>query len=57
MKKIRQRISRVLGGNNIVVEQQQQERNITPTISDIGINNNFSLRSNRDTETSKMKSK
>uniref|UniRef100_A0A915N1B1 Protein kinase domain-containing protein n=1 Tax=Meloidogyne javanica TaxID=6303 RepID=A0A915N1B1_MELJA len=57
MKKIRQRISRVLGGNNIVVEQQQQERNITPTISEIGINNNFSLRSNRDTETSKMKSK
>uniref|UniRef100_A0A915MJU6 Protein kinase domain-containing protein n=1 Tax=Meloidogyne javanica TaxID=6303 RepID=A0A915MJU6_MELJA len=55
MKKIRQRISRVLGGNNIVVEQQQ-ERNITPTISDIGINNNFSLRSNRDTETNKMKS-
>jgi len=57
MKKIRQRISRVLGGNNIVVEQQQQERNIIPTISDIGINNNFSLRSNRDTETNKMKSK
>nr|CAD2163010.1 unnamed protein product [Meloidogyne enterolobii] len=57
MKKIRQRISRVLGGNNIVVEQQQQERNITPTISEIGINNNFSLRSNRDTETNKMKSK
>ena len=57
MKKIRQRISRVLGGNNIVVEQQQQERNITPTISDIGINNNYSLRSNRDTETNKMKSK
>nr|CAD2138721.1 unnamed protein product [Meloidogyne enterolobii] len=56
MKKIRQRISRVLGGNNIVVEQQQ-ERNITPTISEIGINNNFSLRSNRDTETNKMKSK
>uniref|UniRef100_A0A1I8B8A0 cyclin-dependent kinase n=1 Tax=Meloidogyne hapla TaxID=6305 RepID=A0A1I8B8A0_MELHA len=57
MKKIRQRISRVLGGN---VVSEQQQRNITPTLSE-GINNNFSLeanmRSNRDIESNKMKSK
>ena len=60
MKKIRQRISRVLGGGGGVVAEQQ--RNLTTTLSETAIGiNNFSLeaniRPNRDIDSNKIKSK
>ncbi|KAF7635601.1 Protein kinase domain-containing protein [Meloidogyne graminicola] len=58
MKKIRQRIKNVLNGG---VLTEQQQRNDTPILSEVNINNNFNLevnsRPNREVESTKTKSK